>query len=454
MSSRSIAFLACAAMAWSAAGYKVSALRRDPRNPALWALVLSIVFPAAAFTLATPVAHQAVDRALQRPNLATLLTYSSVVAYSATTLVMLWYWQLPVRLAGRRARLVVAAYLPLLIAMAVLFLAGKVPAEHPDDFDETYARQPLIGAFLLVFVVAMGVGLAAVSHRSWLLARHVAGKQVDRPWLRRGLRLVAIGSATAGGYCIERAVLVTGEWEWSGRGPSLVGWGVACALVAAVLITIGFTLPSWGPQLSALVRRVGHAIAYLRLYPLWRVMYRALPDIALDPVGSRISDLARLHDLDFQLYRRLVEIGDGRAGLSAYMSQPAPGDPQRTGTGTRLAADALAEATRIWHAATTATAGHRAARETVLGVQHLPDESSGESADLQQQLAWLLQVSRALPKVRPHHQSRAVRWTTGLASCHPRWYERPRPDRYPIHRLAAVCDLPFDAAWAFCWRCR
>jgi hypothetical protein len=392
MSSRSIAFLGCAGMAWTAAGYKAIALRRDPRNPALWSLVLSIAFPAVAFTLATPEAHRAVDHAVESANFTTLLIYSSVVAYSANTLVMLLYWQLPARQAGRRARLVAAVYLPLLVAMAVLFLCGRVPAEHPDDFDETYARRPLIGAFLLVFVVAMGVGLAAVSRRSWLLARHVAGRQVRRPWLYRGLRLVAIGSATSGGYCVNRVILVVGDW--TGHSPSSAsGVGVACAVVAAVLITIGFTLPSWGPQLSTVVSRLRHGVAYLRLYPLWSVMYQALPDIALDPVGSRIADVARLRDLDFQLYRRLVEIGDGRAGLSAYMHRPVP---PRTTTLNGLAADALAEATRIRRAAAAAAAGHRAARDTASGVPHPPDESPGDPPDLEQQLAWLLLVSRAL----------------------------------------------------------
>jgi hypothetical protein len=43
------------------------------------------------------------------------------------------------------------------------------------------------------------------------------------------------------------------------------------------------------------------------------------PEIALDPAPSGFRDTLRIRDLDFRLYRRIIEIRDGRLALRPFL---------------------------------------------------------------------------------------------------------------------------------------
>ena len=60
-----------------------------------------------------------------------------------------------------------------------------------------------------------------------------------------------------------------------------------------------------------------------RLYPLWRALCEANPGIALVPPMPVWRDALIVRDLGFRLYRRVVEIHDGRLELRRYMDQRA-----------------------------------------------------------------------------------------------------------------------------------
>jgi hypothetical protein len=335
---RTIAFLVCAAVAWTAVGFKVAALRRDPHDPALRALTACIALPAAGFTMATPPVYTAISRLTGVPNLATLLVYGAIVGYSICALILLLLWHLPRAEARRRSRRLLAFYGAVLVAMVVLFAVAHPPVDHPLDFDDVYGPRHDVGTFLLVYVVAFAIGLAAAVWRGTRFARTVTEVAPDRPWLARGLRLVAIGSVIAIGYPLGKAVYVLVAWS----GPRLVTVGAlatACACLGALVITTGFTIPSWGPRLS-------RARSYHRLYPLWRTMYDAMPAIALDPPRSRLADLLVVRDLDYRLYRRTVEIRDGRLAL-APVDDPQAAEVTRLADHHRLSPAAVREALSI-----------------------------------------------------------------------------------------------------------
>lgn len=385
MGSKSAVFLTCATLAWVSAAYKVTALRRQPHNPGLWALTASIVLPAMAFTIAAPTFYPRVDHLLHVPNIASLIVYGCIATYSATALIMLLLWYQPATQARRRSGRILLALGCVLAAMTGLFLAGNAPTEHPDDFDEVYAHTPLIGAFLLIYVAAFAVGLTAVATGSAQFAHHVTRAGVSRRWLRRGLRLVAAGSVTALGYCAGKAILVVGAWSDADT-TLFSGLGTLFAVAGALLITAGFTIPSWGPRLWA-------ATTYLRLYPLWKTMYQLFPDIALHPVPSRWADLPRLRDLDFQLYRRLVEINDGRAALTTY---PTDTDTARA-VALKLDPAAYAEATAIAHAATAPPPTQARPPSSPPAEARPPSRRlDADPPDIEQQLLWLLDVGKAL----------------------------------------------------------
>jgi len=232
------------------------------------------------------------------------------------------------------------------------------------------------------------MGLSAAAFRGLQFARRVA-RAGGHPWLHRGLRLVAAGSLIALGYCFGKGAFVIGAWLGVDL-LTLSDLGTACACLGAIVITIGFTIPSWGPRLTVAAEAVTRARAYLQLYPLWQLLYRTLPDIALDPPRSRREDLLGLRDLDYRLYRRLIEIRDGRLALAPYMA-PADVAVDELAARHRLPADAVREALQIRDAV------HR------LSAQEVTDRRPGApvtTADGQHDdLAWLVQVSTALRRL-------------------------------------------------------
>ncbi|MEH1015054.1 MAB_1171c family putative transporter [Micromonospora sp. CPCC 206060] len=391
MASHTTAFLTCAATAWTAAGYKLAALRHDPRNPALWALTACIVLPAFGFTMAVPEVYTTVNELLGTPNMASLLVYGCIVGYSVVALIMLMLWHLPTAEARRRGRRLLLFYAVVLTVMAVLFRRTGATVEHPDDFDLVYGPDRMGGTFLLVYVSAFGYGLATAAWRGRQFATRVAHTAPDRPWLARGLKLVAAGSFIALGYCLGKAVFVVGAWN--GVRLLLLNEGATqCACAGAVVITAGLTLPSWGPRLTASTHWLGQVWTYLRLYPLWHTMYQAVPGIALDPPESRLADLLLLRDLDYRLYRRLVEIRDGRSALAPYMGPVVTG-AERTARRYRLPVTAVEEALRI-----------RGAVHLLRCPRHrvdAPPPSGATGPDLTgaDDPAWLVQVARALDQL-------------------------------------------------------
>ncbi|MEQ4302037.1 MAB_1171c family putative transporter [Plantactinospora sp. B6F1] len=410
MDGKSGIFLFCAGVAWIAVSYKLVALARNPRNLNLWVLTLCIALPAAGFTMAVPAVYTSVNRLFGVPNLASLLVYGCIVGYSITALVMLMLWHMPAAEALPRARVLAVFYGLVLVTMAVLFAFSGATVEAPSDFDDVYGPRPVGGTFLLVYVSAFAFGLGVAAWRSLQFANRVA-RTDGRPWLRRGLRLVAVGSIIALGYCLGKGGYVVAAWLGTTL-PTLSDLGTLCACLGALVITTGFTIPSWGPSLSAAAEKVRRARTYLRLYPLWHAMYQAMPEIALDPPASRRADLRMLRDLDFALYRRVIEIRDGRLALAPYLapadepSAQADEPSAQTDSGGRASA-AAREAFRIRDALARLRAAHpdrqaagqasTASRTIRPGAPAGPDED----ADLAGDLEFLGRVSSALRRLPP-----------------------------------------------------
>lgn len=411
MDGKSAIYLVCATVAWIAVGYKVAALTRNPRNLNLWVLTASIALPATGFTLAITAVYTAVSRLFGVPNLASLLVYSCIVGYSITALVMLMLWHMPAADALPRARVLLIFYGLVLVTMAVLFANSGATVDRPTDFDDVYGRRPVGGTFLLVYVSSFAIGLGVAAWRSLQFANRVA-RTGGHPWLRRGLRMVAAGSLIALGYCLGKGGFVVAAWLGTEL-PALSDLGTLCACMGALVITVGFTIPSWGPNLSAGADRFKRGRTYLRLYPLWHLMYQALPEIALDPPGSRWADLRLLRDLDFALYRRVIEIRDGRLALAPYLAvgdetrlTPADGtdggrDGQPIGRGARAAA-AAREAIWIRDAiAQLRATGPTFQARTGQPAQPTGRPSTGDHGDLAGDLEFLAQVSAALRRLPP-----------------------------------------------------
>jgi hypothetical protein len=98
---------------------------------------------------------------------------------------------------------------------------------------------------------------------------------------------------------------------------------VTSALLAvSILLTIaGSTLPAWGAHAGVpfIYEWLNRYRSLRQLYPLWRTLCEAAPEIALTPPGSALADIVNFQDLRFRLYRRVVEIRDGELALRPYL---------------------------------------------------------------------------------------------------------------------------------------
>ncbi|MFF0319028.1 MAB_1171c family putative transporter [Micromonospora sp. NPDC005252] len=139
-------------------------------------------------------------------------------------------------------------------------------------------------------------------------------KICGRPWLRRGLRITAVGAAFALLYSTNKIVYLIAYWAgYQPTGERQIA--AVLVTIGALLITIGLTMPAWGPTLK-ITRRWEDFHSYRQLEPLWRDLIAALPELELDPTLRRSSTAAR--DIDYALTRRVAEIRDGRLALRPY----------------------------------------------------------------------------------------------------------------------------------------
>jgi hypothetical protein len=86
------------------------------------------------------------------------------------------------------------------------------------------------------------------------------------------------------------------------------------------LLLLGLVAPSWGPYLSDFRRWTRDISSYRALYPLWSDICQAVPDVVLHPSASPLRDQLILRDVNYRLYRRVIEIRDGWLALRSYLN--------------------------------------------------------------------------------------------------------------------------------------
>ena len=159
-------------------------------------------------------------------------------------------------------------------------------------------------------------------------------------------------------------------------------------LVASLILQRG----AGGRTPERLAPRGRRLLAYVQLYPLWRDLHEAMPSIALDPPRRWLAWRACL-DLDHRLYRRAIEILDGRLALSAHLNGPAAPATSVPHTGPSRGR-APVRPTAAQEAAMLA-AGLRAWRlGTASNRPSSPAYPMRDHGDLASQVSWLIEVSR------------------------------------------------------------
>lgn len=349
---------------WLPVGFRLRALRRRPGDRAQQAAFLASFTFALAATVLLPPAYLVVGQLIGVPNLARYLGDTLVVVSCWCSLVFLVYLTEPedaARLWARRCARVLLA--PLLVMSGLFALAHTRPeAWRPDPAD-------VHGPFLLVFRLVFFATLALVAwHGIRLLWRY--GRMARQPALHLGTLLMALGNVFGLTYVTQQALYVSSRLA---AVPYPLGdpAGIGSALVAGFMLcmVVGATLPAWGQHVGvpALYRWLGQYRAHRRLYPLWRALALANQEIALLPPQPPLLDALTIRRLGFHLYRRVIEIWDGRLALQPYADEAVASNARALCERAGLPddqADAVIEATSLAAALRAKASGRLPARAT------------------------------------------------------------------------------------------
>jgi hypothetical protein len=377
LTARTLQFGVVAIACWAFLIYKLNHLRTDPRNRFLAAFCSSIAAVTLSMTMALP---PVLSRLEQSTGVLALWTNVPAILMCPASLLTVQLWAYPAGEAWRKMRWHVTLYAAVLAAMIGLGLRGMVnpvlvniPA-HAQEPELLYGSLPYVRELILLYFATL---IYTDTILTWLFWRHASF--VDRRWLQRGLRLLALAAAVSVASYVTCAIMLIGlrvsmpmpvaERVWA----PLSGLGV---LIAAV----GGTMPVLGPRIDCLR-------AYRRLHPLWRALSKAHPDILLDQ-PSRL-DRWNPWRINYRLYRRVIEIRDGWLALRPYMTRlpTLPASLRNHGDGDDQ--DRQAAVT----AAALATALHVRAAGGTPHQDPVQDNGMG-GHDLTTEIAWLSRVAR------------------------------------------------------------
>ncbi|MEU6715801.1 MAB_1171c family putative transporter [Nonomuraea sp. NPDC046802] len=359
----------------------------DQARRLLWWVLLGL---AVSLTVLTPAGYAAVAQVTGVPNLARLLGHAGMLLAS-------WSGQALLRLLHTTPSSP-AASTPwlrrqvwgLLAALALLSLLFALADTPIDDvrFAGRYAATPWVLEYWLVYLACLAPAYVNMVRFAARYAR------LTSDWiLRLGLRLLAAGAICGLAYHIHKAFLFAAHrlpLPYLPPGPSQF-LDAMLPLFGHVLVLVGATLPTWGPRLSSPVSWLRRYRAYQALRPLWLDLYRQDPHIALIPPLPALVDLLSPRDLSLRLYRRVIEIRDGRMSLHPHLDPTVEATARRQATEAGVsgqALDAVVEAAMLAAAIQAKAQGARPTSTTS------PEAVPG-GLDLESDIAFLSDVARA-----------------------------------------------------------
>ncbi|RSN38590.1 hypothetical protein DMC64_41725 [Amycolatopsis sp. WAC 04197] len=279
--------------------YRLVDLIRSPRRPAMWAMWSGLLM----LTLAVAVGIKSFW-----PNspatfiIQHLFILGCLAAFE-------WFYLLTIY--GTRARPAEIRWYQLAM---YLFTAGMVVSwglsviyETPDYNDFDYTAYPYVLTMVLSYTAAMAASLLTLCRLSWKWSRIA-----DRVWLRRSLVTLTISTGLGLIYTVHHGMFTL--LSAIGHTPPYPqGYEVPVIAVGVLAALVGLSMPAWGPRVTALRLLIQYRRSYRELQPLWEAFTAAMPMIALESRPPR-------WDAEFALYRRAIEIMDGRSRLRGYLN--------------------------------------------------------------------------------------------------------------------------------------
>ncbi|MEV7154252.1 MAB_1171c family putative transporter [Streptomyces misionensis] len=254
-------FYLCGALLLLICLLKVPALLRHRRDLLLGSVVLLLFDGALVFFFAAPDSIAEINRVTGVPNFAAPPAYSALAVFGGASLLLIINWRpAPAERTRRASRVCVLVYSLVVVAINVLFWAGRAPVEQLSLFDGYYASTPFIREMILTYLVAQGVGTMATSVLCWRWSKQVHGS------LRAGLRILAPGYLLHVCYDVVKLVAIGGRWAGHRWDFLIDQVAPQTAAPSAAFVVCGFAVPLAGPPLAQSVRSLRQL---RRLTPLW-----------------------------------------------------------------------------------------------------------------------------------------------------------------------------------------
>jgi Family of unknown function (DUF6545) len=301
-------------LAWAAVLYRLPVLWRQFARPGLRANWFAHFALALALTFLLAPAYLAIDAALGVPNLARLLGHASVLIAGWCVTVYFANLALPMDRAQTETKRGGLALALALLLLVLFFRLANIGEEDAFDFTGHFSNRPFVLEYRLVFLVYLAWTMLVLIR----LANRYAPVARDRPALAVGLRLLGVAGWLALAYVVHE-----GAWATASRlgvpypVPQPEFTKEVLMAMSIGLLLVGATLPAWGPRVGVpeLYRWYRQYRACRRLYPLWRDLCRAVPEVALVPPPSPLGDVLAVRGVRLRLVRRVIEIRDCRLVL-------------------------------------------------------------------------------------------------------------------------------------------
>ncbi|MFD3514824.1 MAB_1171c family putative transporter [Streptomyces sp. NPDC058657] len=285
--------------------------KHEQLDPALIALAFTFLFSALSYVISMTWIWVRIDGVFDVPNIAVPLAQGCVMVVLGLQATVLAFWTKPVAAAARRAQWLMTGAVTVIAMMAILFTLLTPVSQRPTDFTLYYAHDPVFQAYLLLYMCTYTAAEIYLARVCWKSA-----KEISDPWIRRGLRLIAVGAVVTLGYSGIRLCAILGaEFGFSVRPVEPLAW--ICGDIGATLTQLGYLTPIVATRLVDPLRARRERRQYRRLETLWQAVSAAEPSIVL------VKPAADSRDLSFDLYRRVVEIRDAQIRLRPYLAPSA-----------------------------------------------------------------------------------------------------------------------------------
>ncbi|MCU7729912.1 hypothetical protein ODJ79_39875 [Actinoplanes sp. KI2] len=291
---------------------KIRDLRRNPGNPALRAICITLAGLCGAVLAGWDPVAGTIDSVSHVPNLAKLLEHCLALTAAAATQALFLNLGDP-STAGRRSRYRWLILVGVVAVMTTAFALGGFRVEAPETFVTYYAGSPYLAPYLLAYLAYLALAMVDIFRMSFRYARHAPGRL-----LRTGIRLLATGSIIGLVYVVHKAAFtiahrldVSLAWD-----EGLVSRLLTLAGIA--FVTTGLTLPALGAFGSDIVHWPARHRLHQHLYDLWAAVTDAVPEVVLYPAADSGRRRLVLRGLQHALYRRVIEIHDGLLRLRPY----------------------------------------------------------------------------------------------------------------------------------------